>query len=196
MVIFFIIFLGILCVIFSDQIADFLVHRCHLDDIMDLDRFFLPKQEWNLKKQQQFFLSAPRERLLPFYNTIIRQYSEPALPYDRILPSLQILPSEIFSFFEKYSALCIDHRRILDVKIIKTIQVEQRKFIVIGRDPDTLDYFIVESVGNNSQSHPIFQITNMENVSIELTEENSYKSFCHFVCFITSHYLEKEIVIG
>ncbi len=185
---------GTLCIIFCDQIMGVLFKYCHLDSLCDLDRFFLSKTEREIKKEQEFFLSASPSELLPIYNEIIKKYSRQSLSKNKNIQIFKCLPNEIFSFFSTYDAICIKHRNFVDIRELKKIHVNGKRFIIIGRDPESLDFFVVESLENGTQNHFVFQITNINDIEHEIITANSYQSFYNFVCFNCSYYLEAVVL--
>ena len=132
--------LGALCVIFNEKIGAL------LSKIIDLDLIFLSKKERKIKKQQQAFLKESPEELLLVYEFILQKYAHASgkrCRNEQMEKCLSILPETISDFFEKYDYISVDKQKIVNIKSLKIIDVNDRRFVIIGKDPDSHDLFIV-----------------------------------------------------
>ena len=177
--------LGILCVIFNEKIGEF------FSKIIDLDLIFLSKKEKKIKQQQQAFLKDSPEKLCPVYEFILQKYAHTSgkrCRNEQIEKCLSILPETIYSFFKKYDYISVDRQKIVNIKSLKIIEVNDKRFVIIGKDPDSHDLFIVNLDKNTSQDYMIYQISDEQHILSEIKDENSLGTFINFVCFMTSHY--------
>ena len=177
--------LGTLGVIFNEKIGEF------LSRIIDLDLIFLSKKERKIKQQQQAFLKDSPEKLFPVYEFILQKYAHTLRKRcrnDHTEKCLSILPDLIYDFFEKYDYISIDRQKIVNIKSLKIIEVNDKRFAIIGKDPDSHDLFIVNLEKNASQEYIIYQISDEQHILSEIKGENSFGTFINFVCFMTSHY--------
>ena len=183
--------LGALCVIFNEKIGAL------LSKIIDLDLIFLSKKERKIKKQQQAFLKESPEELLLVYEFILQKYARPSgkqYRNDYTEKCLSVLPETISDFFEKYDYISVDRQKIVNIKSLKIIDVNDKKFIIIGKDPDSHDLFIVNLDKNTSQDYMIYQISDEQHILSEIKNENSLGTFINFVCFMTSHYSDSDLL--
>ena len=177
--------LGALCVIFNEKIGAL------LSKIIDLDLIFLSKKERKIKKQQQAFLKESPEELLLVYEFILQRYAHTSMKRyrnDYTKECLSVLPKTVSDFFEKYDYISVDRQKIVNIKSLKIIDVNDRRFVIIGKDPDSHDLFIVNLDKNTSQDYMIYQISDEQHILSEIKDENSLGTFINFVCFMTSHY--------
>ena len=72
---------------------------------------------------------------------------------------LSILPETIYDFFEKYDYISVNRQKIVNIKSLKIIDVNDKRFVIIGKDPDSHDLFIVNLKKNTSQDYIIYQIS-------------------------------------
>ena len=183
--------LGTLCVIFNEKIGAL------LSKIIDLDLIFLSKKERKIKQQQFAFLKDSPEKLFPVYEFILQKYAHTSGKRcwnEQIEKCLSILPETIYSFFEKYDYISIDRQKIVNIKSLKIIDVNDKKFIIIGKDPDSHDLFIVNLEKNTSQDYIIYQISDEQHILSEIKDANSFGTFINFVCFMTSHYSDSDLL--
>jgi len=183
--------LGTLCVIFNEKIGEF------LSRIIDLDLIFLSKKERKIKKQQQAFLKESPEELLPVYEFILQKYARPSgkqYRNDYTEKCLSVLPETISDFFEKYDYLSVDKQKIVNIKSLKIIDVNNNRYAIIGKDPDSHDLFIVNLEKNRSQDYIIYQISDEQHILSEIKDANSFGTFINFVCFMTSHYSDSDLL--
>ena len=183
--------LGTLCVIFNEKIGEF------FSKIIDLDLIFLSKKEKKIKQQQQAFLKDFPEKLCPVYEFILQKYAHTSGKRcwnAQIEKCLSILPETIYSFFEKYDYLSVDKQKIVNIKSLKIIDVNNNRYAIIGKDPDSHDLFIVNLDKNTSQDYMIYQISDEKHILSEIKDENSFGTFINFVCFMTSHYSDSDLL--
>ena len=183
--------LGALCVIFNEKIGAL------LSKIIDLDLIFLSKKERKIKKQQQAFLKESPEELLLVYEFILQKYAHASgkrCRNEQMEKCLSILPETISDFFEKYDYISVDKQKIVNIKSLKIIDVNDKRFVIIGKDPDSHDLFIVNLDKNTSQDYMIYQISDEQHILSEIKDENSYGPFINFVCFMTSHYSDSDLL--
>ena len=183
--------LGALCVIFNEKIGEF------FSKIIDFDLFFLSKKEKKIKQQQQAFLKDSPEKLYPVYEFILQKYacaSKKQCRKDHTEKQLSVLPETISDFFEKYDYLSVDKQKIVNIKSLKIIDVNGKRFVIIGKDPDSHDLFIVNLEKNTSQDYIIYQISDEQHILSEIKDENSFGTFINFVCFMTSHYSDSDLL--
>ena len=183
--------LGTLCVIFNEKIGEF------LSRIIDLDLIFLSKKERKIKQQQQAFLKDSPEKLFPVYEFILQKYAHTSgkrCRNDHTEKCLSILPDLIYDFFEKYDYISVDRQTIVNIKSLKILDVNNKKYVVIGKDPDSHDLFIVDLEKNASQEYIIYQISDEQHILSEIKGENSFGTFINFVCFMTSHYSDSDLL--
>ena len=183
--------LGTLCVIFNEKIGEF------FSKIIDLDLIFLSKKEKKIKQQQQAFLKNSPEKLFPVYEFILQRYAHTSGKRcwnEQIEKCLSILPETISDFFEKYDYLSVDKQKIVNIKSLKIIDVNNNRYAIIGKDPDSHDLFIVNLEKNTSQDYIIYQISDEQHILSEIKDENSYGPFINFVCFMTSHYSDSDLL--
>ena len=183
--------LGTLCVIFNEKIGEF------LSRIIDLDLIFLSKKEKKIKQQQQAFLKDSPEKLCPVYEFILQKYAHTSGKRcwnEQIEKYLSILPETIYSFFEKYDYISIDRQKIVNIKSLKIIDVNNNRYAIIGKDPDSHDLFIVNLDKNTSQDYMIYQISDEQHILSEIKDANSFGTFINFVCFMTSHYSDSDLL--
>ena len=183
--------LGTLCVIFNEKIGEF------LSRIIDLDLFFLSKKEKKIKQQQQVFLKDSPEKLRPIYEFILQKYAHASgkrCRNEQMEKCLSILPETIYSFFKKYDYISVDGQKIVNIKSLKIIEVNDKRFVIIGKDPDSHDLFIVNIEKNTSQDYMIYQISDEQHILSEIKDENSLGTFINFVCFMTSHYSDSDLL--
>ena len=103
--------------------------------------------------------------------------------------------SDVFSdFFEKYDYLSVDKQKIVNIKSLKIIEVDDKRFVIIGKDPDSHDLFIVNLEKNASQEYIIYQISDEQHILSEIKDANSFGTFINFVCFMTSHYSDSDLL--
>ena len=183
--------LGTLVVIFSEKIAGFLSKH------IDLDWFFLSKKEKKIKQQQLAFLKDSPEKLFPIYEFILQRYAHTSVKRcrnDYPKECLSVLPKTISDFFEKYDYISVDRQKIVNIKSLKIIDVNDKRFVIIGKDPDSHDLFIVNLDKNTSQDYMIYQISDEKHILSEIKDENSFGTFINFVCFMTSHYSDSDLL--
>ena len=183
--------LGTLCVIFNEKIGEF------LSRIIDLDLIFLSKKEKKIKQQQQAFLKDSPEKLRPVYEFILQKYacaSKKQCRKDHTEKQLSGLPETISDFFEKYDYLSVDKQKIVNIKSLKIIDVNNNRYAIIGKDPDSHDLFIVNLEKNTSQDYIIYQISDEQHILSEIKDANSFGTFINFVCFMTSHYSDSDLL--
>ena len=96
--------------------------------------------------------------------------------------------------FEKYDYISVDRQKIVNIKSLKIIDVNDKKFIIIGKDPDSHDLFIINLDKNTSQDYMIYQISDEQHILFEIKDENSLGTFINFVCFMTSHYSDSDLL--
>ena len=183
--------LGTLVVIFSEKIAGFLSKH------IDLDWFFLSKKEKKIKQQQLAFLKDSPEKLFHVYEFILQRYAHTSTKRcmsDYTEKCLSILPETISDFFEKYDYISVDRQKIVNIKSLKIIDVNDKRFVIIGKDPDSHDLFIVNLEKNTSQDYIIYQISDEQHILSEIKDENSFGTFINFVCFMTSHYSDSDLL--
>ena len=183
--------LGTLCVIFNEKTGEF------LSRIIDLDLIFLSKKEKKIKQQQQVFLKDSPEKLRPVYEFILQKYacaSKKQCRKDHTEKQLSGLPETISDFFEKYDCLSIDKQKIVNIKSLKIIDVNNNRYAIIGKDPDSHDLFIVNLEKNTSQDYIIYQISDEQHILSEIKDANSFGTFINFVCFMTSHYSDSDLL--
>ncbi|MBR1965339.1 MAG: hypothetical protein IKA22_01890 [Lentisphaeria bacterium] len=162
--------LGTLCVIFNEKIGEF------FSKIIDLDLIFLSKKEKKIKQQQQAFLKDFPEKLCPVYEFILQKYAHTSGKRcwnEQIEKCLSILPETISDFFEKYDYLSVDKQKIVNIKSLKIIDVNNNRYAIIGKDPDSHDLFIVNLEKNTSQDYMIYQISDEQHILSEIKDENS-----------------------
>ena len=177
--------LGTLGVVFNEKIGEF------LSKIIDLDLIFLSKKERKIKQQQLAFLKDSPEKLFPIYEFILQRYAHTSVKRcrnDYPKECLSVLPKTVSDFFEKYDYISVDRQKIVNIKSLKIIDVNDRRFVIIGKDPDSHDLFIVNLDKNTSQDYMIYQISDEKHILSEIKDENSFGTFINFVCFMTSHY--------
>ena len=181
---------GTLCVVFNEKIGDL------LSGIIDLDLFFLSKKDKKIKQQQLRFLKDSPEKLLPVYDFILQKYARISRKQrrDYTKKCLSVLPKVICDFFEKYDYIIIDRQKIIDIKSLKIIDVNKKKYVIIGKDPDSHDLFIVSLKKDMSPEYLIYQISDEEHILSDLKDENSYGTFINFVCFMTSFYSDLDLL--
>ena len=107
---------------------------------------------------------------------------------------LSVLPETISDFFEKYDYLSVDKQKIVNIKSLKIIDVNNNRYAIIGKDPDSHDLFIVNLEKNTSQDYIIYQISDEQHILSEIKDENSLGTFINFVCFMTSHYSDSDLL--
>ena len=183
--------LGTLCVIFNEKIGEF------FSKIIDLDLIFLSKKEKKIKQQQQAFLKDSPEKLRPIYEFILQKYAHTSgkrCRNEQIEKCLSILPETISDFFGKYDYLSVDKQKIVNIKSLKIIDVNNNRYAIIGKDPDSHDLFIVNLEKNASQEYIIYQISDEQHILSEIKDENSFGTFINFVCFMTSHYSDSDLL--
>ena len=183
--------LGTLCVIFNEKIGEF------FSKIIDLDLIFLSKKEKKIKQQQQAFLKDSPEKLCHVYEFILQKYARPSGKRcwnEQIEKCLSILPETISDFFEKYDYLSVDKQKIVNIKSLKILDVNNNRYAIIGKDPDSHDLFIVNLEKNTSQDYMIYQISDEQHILSEIKDENSLGTFINFVCFMTSHYSDSDLL--
>ena len=183
--------LGTLVVIFNEKIGGFLSKH------IDLDCFFLSKKEKKIKQQQLAFLKDSPEKLFPVYEFILQRYacpSEKQYRNDYTEKCLSVLPETISDFFEKYDYISVDKQKIVNIKSLKKIDVNGKRFVIIGKDPDSHDLFIVNLEKNTSQDCIIYQISDEQHILSEIKDENSFGTFINFICFMTSHYSDSDLL--
>ena len=183
--------LGTLCVIFNEKIGEF------FSKIIDLDLIFLSKKEKKIKQQQQAFLKDFPEKLCPVYEFILQKYacaSKKQCRKDHTEKQLSGLSETISDFFEKYDYLSVDKQKIVNIKSLKIIDVNNNRYAIIGKDPDSHDLFIVNLEKNTSQDYMIYQISDEQHILSEIKDENSLGTFINFVCFMTSHYYDSDLL--
>ena len=183
--------LGTLCVIFNEKIGEF------LSRIIDLDLIFLSKKEKKIKQQQQAFLKDSPEKLRPVYEFILQKYacaSKKQCRKDHTEKQLSGLPETISDFFEKYDYLSVDKQKIVNIKSLKIIDVNNNRYAIIGKDPDSYDLFIVNLEKNTSQDYIIYQISDEQHILSEIKDANSFGTFINFICFMTSHYSDSDLL--
>ena len=183
--------LGTLCVIFNEKIGEF------LSRIIDLDLFFLSIKEKKIKQQQLVFLKDSPEKLRPVYEFILQKYAHTSGKRcwnEQIEKCLSILPETISDFFEKYDYLSVDKQKIVNIKSLKIIDVNNNRYAIIGKDPDSHDLFIVNLEKNTSQDYIIYQVSDEQHILSEIKDENSLGTFINFVCFMTSHYSDSDLL--
>ena len=183
--------LGTLCVIFNEKIGEF------FSKIIDLDLIFLSKKEKKIKQQQQAFLEDSPEKLCHVYEFILQKYAHTSgkrCRNEQIEKCLSILPETISDFFEKYDYLSVDKQKIVNIKSLKIIDVNNNRYAIIGKDPDSHDLFIVNLEKNTSQDYMIYQISDEQHILSEIKDENSFGTFINFVCFMTSHYSDSDLL--
>ena len=183
--------LGTLCVIFNEKIGEF------FSRIIDLDMIFLSKKEKKIKQQQQAFLKDSPEKLFPVYEFILQKYARASgkrRENEQIEKCLSILPETIYDFFKKYDRITVDTQKFVDIKSLKIIEVNDKRFVIIGKDPDSNDLFIVNLDKYTSQDYIIYQISDEQHILSEIKDENSFGTFINFVCFMTSHYSDSDLL--
>ena len=183
--------LGTLCVIFNEKIGEF------FSRIIDLDMIFLSKKEKKIKQQQQAFLKDSPEKLFPVYEFILQKYARASgkrRGNEQIEKCLSILPETIYDFFKKYDRITVDTQKFVDIKSLKIIEVNDKRFVIIGKDPDSNDLFIVNLDKYTSQDYIIYQISDEQHILSEIKDENSFGTFINFVCFMTSHYSDSDLL--
>ena len=183
--------LGTLCVIFNEKIGEF------FSKIIDLDLIFLSKKEKKIKRQQLAFLKDSPEKLCPVYEFILQKYAHTSGKRcwnEQIEKCLSILPETISDFFEKYDYLSVDKQKIVNIKSLKIIDVNNNRYAIIGKDPDSHDLFIVNLEKNTSRDYVIYQISDEQHILSEIKDENSFGTFINFVCFMTSHYSDSDLL--
>ena len=183
--------LGTLVVIFNEKIGGFLSKH------IDLDWFFLSKKEKKIKQQQLAFLKDSPEKLFPVYEFILQRYAHTSTKRctsDYTEKCLSILPETISDFFEKYDYISVDKQKIVNIKSLKIIDVNGKRFVIIGKDPDSHDLFIVNLEKNTSQDCIIYQISDEQHILSEIKDANSFGTFINFVCFMTSHYYDSDLL--
>ena len=183
--------LGTLCVIFNEKIGEF------LSRIIDFDLFFLSIKEKKIKQQQQVFLKDSPEKLRPVYEFILQKYAHTSgkqCRKDHTEKQLSGLPETISDFFEKYDYLSVDKQKIVNIKSLKIIDVNNNRYAIIGKDPDLHDLFIVNLEKNTSQDYIIYQVSDEQHILSEIKDANSFGTFINFVCFMTSHYSDSDLL--
>ena len=183
--------LGTLCVIFNKKIGEF------LSRIIDLDLIFLSKKEKKIKQQQLAFLKNSPEKLRPVYEFILQKYAHTSgkrCRNDHTEKQLSGLPETISVFFAKYDYISVDRQKIIDIKLLKIIDANNNRYAIIGKDPDSHDLFIVNLEKNTSQDYMIYQISDEQHILSEIKDENSLGTFINFVCFMTSHYSDSDLL--
>ena len=183
--------LGTLCVIFNEKIGEF------FSKIIDLDLIFLSKKEKKIKQQQLVFLKDSPEKLRPVYEFILQKYAHTSGKRcwnEQIEKCLSILPETISDFFEKYDYLSVDKQKIVNIKSLKIIDVNNNRYAIIGKDPDSHDLFIVNLEKNTSQDYIIYQVSDEQHILSEIKDANSFGTFINFVCFMTSHYSDSDLL--
>ena len=183
--------LGTLCVVFNEKIGEF------FSKIIDLDLIFLSKKERKIKQQQFAFLKDSPEKLFPIYEFILQRYAHTSMKRyrnDYTKECLSVLPKTVSDFFEKYDYISVDRQKIVNIKSLKIIDVNDRRFVIIGKDPDSHDLFIVNLDKNTSQDYMIYQISDEQHILSEIKDENSFGTFINFVCFMTSHYSDLDLL--
>ena len=183
--------LGTLGVVFNEKIGEF------LSKIIDLDLIFLSKKERKIKQQQLAFLKDSPEKLFPIYEFILQRYAHTSVKRcrkDYPKECLSVLPKTISDFFEKYDYISVDRQKIVNIKSLKIIYVSDKRFVTIGKDPDSHDLFIVNLEKNTSQDYIIYQISDEQHILSEIKDANSFGTFINFVCFMTSHYSDSDLL--
>ena len=183
--------LGALGVIFNEKIGEF------FSRIIDLDMIFLSKKERKIKKQQQAFLKDSPEKLLPVYEFILQKYAHKSMKRcrnDYTKECLSVLPETISDFFEKYDYISVDRQKIVNIKSLKIIDANNNRYAIIGKDPDSHDLFIVNLEKNTSQDYMIYQISDEQHILSEIKDANSFGTFINFICFMTSHYSDSDLL--
>lgn len=183
--------LGTLCVIFNEKIGGFLPR------FIDLDLFFLSKKEKKIKQQQLAFLKDSPEKLFPLYEFILQKYAHASMKrYGNNCTKeyLSALPKTIYDFFKKYDCISINKQKIVNIKLLKIIDVNNKKYAIIGEDPDSQDLFIVSLEKNISRKYLIYQISDEQHILPDLKDTNSYGTFINFVCFMASFYSNLDLL--
>ena len=143
------------------------------------------------------FLKDSPEKLFPVYEFILQRYAHASTKRcmsDYTEKCLSILPETISDFFEKYDYISVDKQKIVNIKSLKIIDVNDRRFVIIGKDPDSHDLFIVNLEKNTSQDCIIYQISDEQHILSEIKDANSFGTFINFVCFMTSHYYDSDLL--
>ena len=143
------------------------------------------------------FLKDSPEKLFPIYEFILQKYacaSKKQCRKDHTEKQLSGLPETISDFFEKYDYLSVDKQKIVNIKSLKIIYVSDKRFVTIGKDPDSHDLFIVNLEKNTSQDYIIYQISDEQHILSEIKDANSFGTFINFVCFMTSHYSDSDLL--
>lgn len=78
--------------------------------------------------------------------------------------------------------------------MLKIIDVNNKKYAIIGEDPDSQDLFIVSLEKNISRKYLIYQISDEQHILSDLKDTNSYGTFINFVCFMTSFYSNLDLL--
>lgn len=183
--------LGTLCVIFNEKIGGF------LSRFIDLDLFFLSKKREKIKQQQLAFLKDSPEKLFPLYEFILQKYAHTSMKrYGNNCTKeyLAALPKTIHDFFKKYDCISINKQKIVNIKLLKIIDTNNKKYAIIGEDPDSQDLFIVSLEKNISRKYLIYQISGEQHILSDLKDTNSYGTFINFVCFMTSFYSNLDLL--
>ena len=66
------------------------------------------------------------------------------------------------------------------------------KFLI--KIANKIDLFIVNLDKNTSQDYMIYQISDEQHILSEIKDENSFGTFINFVCFMTSHYSDSDLL--
>ena len=175
--------LGTLCVVFNEKIGEF------FSRFVDFDLFFLSKKAEKIKQQRLAFLKDSPEKLFSIYEFILQKYAHTSMKRcrnDYTKECLLFLPKTIYDFFEKYDCISVDRQKVVDIKSLKVIDVNNKKYAIIGEDPDSRDLFIVSLEKNMSHEYLVYQISDERHILYDLKDTNSYGTFINFVCFMVS----------
>lgn len=129
--------------------------------------------EWEMKVRE--ITETKPEQLNQRMADIFSRFAKPSAPDRKPPPS--ILPSNVRSFFEKYSELSFDgQRQTLDASVLHVVTDKTRQYVVIGRDEDDMHFYAVDLQDRTS----VMRLEMDERGGIFRVEEDA-PSFEHFV---------------
>ena len=143
------------------------------------------------------FLKDSPEKLFSIYEFILQKYAHTSMKRcrnDYTKECLLFLPKTIYDFFEKYDCISVDRQKVVDIKSLKVIDVNNKKYAIIGEDPDSRDLFIVSLEKNMSHEYLVYQISDERHILYDLKDTNSYGTFINFVCFMVSFYSDLDLL--
>lgn len=197
--IWFFIGIGTIILIFQNQVINFLFKYCHFEKMADLDIYFLSANEKERKKYEQYVLSASPKELKSDFDKIISECAGKYNNRTRTVAQSEVirkLPQEIIAFFDKNDFLVFKKHKIIDIKKLSEVIINNKHFFIIGEDREAQSVFMVACSYENAGSEKIyeqnFDIGPNSSRCINFIEDSQYNSFCNFVCFMYSYYNASE----